>query len=108
MISFIDEYMTDKNRFDDDGYDEQKILLKSISKVLPLIIKNELTPKQSLCLRLFYIHNKSQVEIARELKLSQPTVSRHIKTAKDITNKYLNYCYYSVSKANEQWLKTDN
>lgn len=105
MISFIDEYMTDKNRYEEDGFDEQKILLKSISAVLPMIIKNELTPKQSLCLRLFYIHRKSQVEIARELKLSQPTVSRHIKTARDITNKHLGYCYYSVSKANEQWLK---
>lgn len=107
MIDFVDTYMTDANAYDDAGYDEQKILLKSMSKVLPLIIKNELTPKQSLCLRLFYVHRKSQTEIARQLRLSQPTVSRHIKTGKDITNKFLNYCYYSVNKANEQWLKLD-
>ena len=105
MISFIDEYMRDVNANEDDELDEQRILIKSISKVLPLIIKNELTPRQNLCFRLFYVHNKSQLEIANELRLSQPTVSRHITKAKDITNKYLNYCYYSVNKANEQWLK---
>lgn len=107
MINFVDEYMTDKNKFDDNGFDEQRILVNAVSKVLPLIIKNELTPRQSLCLRLFYVHRKSQAEIARELKLSQPTVSRHISAARDITNKYLSYCFYSVSKANEQWLKLE-
>lgn len=104
MINFVEEYMSQNNTVDDE-IDEQKIMLKAISTVLPLIIKNELTQKQSLCLRLFYVHKKSQLEIARELKLSQPTVSRHISTARDITNKYLAYCYYSVSKANEQWLR---
>lgn len=107
MIDFVESYMTDKNAVEDDGFDEQRILIKSMSLVLPLIIKNELTVRQSLCFRLFYVHGKSQTEIARELKLSQPTVSRHIKTAKDITNKFLNYCYYSVTKANEQWLKME-
>lgn len=105
MIDFVDTYMTDSNRFEEDGYDEQRILVKSISSVLPLIIENELTPRQSLCLRLFYVHGKSQTEIARQLKLSQPTVSRHIASAKAITNKCLSYCFYSVKKANEQWLK---
>lgn len=107
MINFVEAYMTDKNAEPEEQWDEQRILIKAVSQALPLIVKNELTQKQSLCLRLFYIHNKSQVEIARELKLSQPTVSRHIKSAREITNRFLNYCYYSVSKANEQWLKRD-
>lgn len=106
MISFVEEYMSDKNINNDEcECDGQKIMLKAMSKVLPLIIKNELTDRQSICLRLFYVHNKTQLEIARELKLSQPTVSRHISTAKDIVKKYLNYCLYTVSSANEQWLK---
>ncbi len=105
MINFVEEYMSGGKQINEDGFDEQKITLKAVSNVLPIIIKNELTPRQSLCLRMFYIHGKSQIEIARELKLSQPTVSRHIKTARDITNKYLNYCTYSVKKANELWLK---
>lgn len=107
MINFVEEYMSDKNVFEDNGFDEQRILVKSISKVLPLIIENELTQRQNLCLRMFYIFGKSQAEIARELKLSQPTVSRHIKTARDIVNKFLSYSYYSVKQANEQWLKLE-
>lgn len=106
MISFVEEYMSNKTVHDDEcECDGQKIMLKAMSKVLPLIIKNELTERQSICLRLFYVHNKSQLEIAKELKLSQPTVSRHISTAKDIVAKYLNYCLYTVNTANEQWLK---
>lgn len=107
MIDFVEEYMSDKSMNDEDGFDEQRILIKAISKVLPIIIKNELTDRQSLCLRMFYIHGKNQIEIARELKLSQPTVSRHIATAKDIVNNCLSYCFYSVKQANEQWLKIE-
>ncbi len=107
MIDFVESYMTDINRYEDDGFDEQRILIKSMSDVLPLIIENELTQRQSLCLRLFYVHGKSQTEIAKRLKLSQPTVCRHIASAKAIVNKCLSYCYYSVKKANEQWLKLE-
>lgn len=106
MIDFVEAYMSDSNTTVDDGFDDRKILMKSVSKVLPLILENELTQRQSLCLRLCYVYGKSQTEIARELKLSQPTVSRHIKTAKAITNKCLSYCVYAVKQANEQWLKT--
>lgn len=105
MIDLVNEFMAFDKTFDEDGFDEQRIMISSISKVLPIIIKNELTYKQSLCFRLFFVHHKSQCEIAKELKLSQPTVSKHIKTAKDIVNKHLSYCFYSLNKANEQWLK---
>lgn len=107
MIDFVEEYMSNTTNTEENDFDEQRILIKSISKVLPLIMKNELTQRQNLCLRMFYIFGKSQVEIARELKLSQPTVSRHISSAKDIVNKFLSYSFYSVKQANEQWLKLE-
>lgn len=107
MKNFLEECVADRNLFEDDSEDEQKILGKALSLVLPKIIENELTPRQSLCLRLFYVHGKTQTEIARELKLSQPTVSRHINTAMAVVNKILGYCLYSVKKANEQWLKIE-
>lgn len=60
MISFVEEYMSDKNINNDEcECDGQKIMLKAMSKVLPLIIKNELTDRQSICLRLFYVHNQN-------------------------------------------------
>ncbi|MGN0521144.1 MAG: RNA polymerase sigma factor [Eubacterium sp.] len=107
MIDFVDSYMRDINRFEDNPADEQKILLKSISSVLPKILEYELTDKQRLCIKLFYVQGKSQTEIARQLKLSQPTVSRHISSAKAILNKFIGYCFYSVKKANEQWLSLE-
>ena len=107
MKDFLEKCVADRDFFEDDSDDEQKILSKALSRVLPKIIENELTPRQSICLRLFYVHGKTQTEIARELKLSQPTVSRHINTARAIVNKILGYCLYSVKKANEQWLKIE-
>lgn len=107
MKDFLEECVADRDFFENDSDDEQKILSKALSRVLPKIIENELTPRQSICLRLFYVHGKTQTEIARELKLSQPTVSRHINTARAIVNKILGYCLYSVKKANEQWLKIE-
>lgn len=107
MSNFIEECVADRDIFEDDSADEQIILKKALSKVLPLIIERELTEKQSLCLRLFYVHGKSQKEIAAQLRLSQPTVSRHIAAAQRIVNKIAGYCLYSVKKANEQWLKIE-
>lgn len=107
MKNFLEQCVADEDIFDSDSADEQIILRKALSSVLPEIIKNELTQKQSLCLRLFYVHGKSQTEIARQLKLSQPTVSRHIRSGGAIVNKILGYCLYSVKKANEQWLKLE-
>lgn len=107
MIDFVEAYMTDTNAYEECEHDEQKIMIKAISYVLPRIIENELTARQSLCLRLFYVHGKSQTEIARQLKLSQPTVSRHIASAKAITNKCLAYSFLAVKKANEMWIATE-
>ena len=106
MINFVEEYMSPSEDFAiENGFDEQRITSRAISRVLPIIIENELTPRQKACLKMFYVNGKSQIEIARELKLSQPTVCKHIKTARDITNKFLTYCLFSVKGANEQWLK---
>ena len=53
---------------------------------------------------MFYIDKKNQKEIASILRLSQPTVSRHIKSAEVIIEKIGSYCIFSISKTNEQWI----
>ena len=106
MLDIIDKYISASGGIEElDSFDEQKILLNSLQAVFPLIIERELTQKQSLCLRMYCVEHMSQRRIAEIMKLSQPTVSRHISSAKKIINKYLNYCYYSLKKSNEQWLK---
>ena len=106
MTDFIEACIKDSS-LDEGDIDSQRILIKALSAVLPEIIKNELTEKQNLCFRLFYVHGNTQSDIARKLKLSQPTVSRHIATAKAVINKILSYCFSSVKRANEQWLKIE-
>lgn len=106
---FIEEYMAGVSDIvGDEDFDENKILLRSLSYILPLIVKQELTQKQRLCFELFYINNKSQSEIARIMHLSQPTVSRHINSAKDIVTKIANYCFAAVKNANDRWIEELN
>ncbi len=107
MVNFVDAYMRDVNKYDEEPIDDRRILIKSVSSVLPRIIEYELTEKQRLCVKMFYVQGKNQVEIARQLKLSQPTVSRHIHSAKTILNRFIGYCFLSVEKANEQWLSLE-
>lgn len=105
MIDVIETFCFNNESDQGDGFDEQKATLSAMKAVLPLLIENELTPKQRACLTMFYISGKSQTEIAKILGLTQPTVSHHIVTAKAISNKILRYCLIAVAKANECWLK---
>ena len=98
-MDFIEDYYYETESYNSSGFDRERAQKKAFSAVLPLIMKNELTERQSVCLKYKYISGKSQQEIADLLHLSQPTVSRHINAAKDIVNNKLKYCYAAVSTA---------
>ena len=89
----------------DDITDEQTATSFALKKAVAVILERELTKRQRECLKLFYLEDMTQEEIAKHLKLNQSTVSRHLVSAKRICEKILSYCYYSVNQANEQWLK---
>ena len=107
MIDFTENYFN-SNYSQLDGYDREKAKQKAFQTVVPLIMNNELTQKQSVCLRYKYINNKNQAEIAEILQLSQPTVSRHISTAKEIMNNSLQYCYIALTKAIDEYERLSN
>ncbi len=108
MIDFIDTFYRDTSHDRYDGYDEEMAKKKAFSTVLPLIMNNELTQKQSICLQYHYVNGKSQAEIAKMLHLSQPTVSRHINAAKSIVNNKLKYCYIAVDKGLSEYDRLSN
>lgn len=107
MIDFMDNFYN-KDYSALDGYDREKAKQKAFSTIVPLIMKNELTQKQSACIKYKYINHKTQSEIAEILKISQPTVSRHINTAKEIMNNSLQYCYIALSKAIDEYDRLSN
>lgn len=98
-FDFVEEIYSDGFLDSSAGYDRERAKRAAIKKVLGLIIDRELTERQKVCLKYRYISNKSQSEIADLLKLSQPTVSRHINTAKNIVNNSLQYCAYTAASA---------
>ncbi len=67
--------------------------------ILPKIMEGELTDRQRECIKMKYIRNMTQSEIADKLGISQPSVSRHIVSAKGIINDRLKYCYLALTKA---------
>ena len=81
--------------------DTQTITRRALLAVLPMVLEQELSPRQRTCLRAFYVDGKSQTEIARRLGLSQATVSYHI-------HRLLHYCQIAVAKANDCWLEAEN
>lgn len=98
-VDFVEEVYGDSFLDNVKGYDREKAQRAALKKVLPLIIERELTERQKICLNYRYVSDKKQNEIASLLKLSQPTVSRHINTAKEIVNNKLQYCAYAVLSA---------
>ncbi len=107
MTDLIENYYS---KSEDSNYDtdSQVISRKAISTVLPLIMKNDLTERQQSCLKLKYVKNLNQSQIADMLKLSQPTVCRHISIAKEIVNNRLSYCIVALNKANRLWIDAEN
>ncbi len=103
MIDYVECFYN--GRGDNENYEIEAATQKAFSSVLPLIINNELTQKQSICLRYRYINKKSQAEIAQMLHLSQPTVSRHIAGAKEIVNNKLKYCHIAVASGLNEFEK---
>ena len=107
MIDFIDSYYYGDDRSSCD-IDSQKVSRSAISSVLPLILKNDLTDRQRVCLKMKYVDDLNQAEIAKRLNLSQPTVCRHIAIAKSIVNNRLSYCLVVLNRANNMWINWEN
>ena len=72
--------------------DTQTITRRALLTVLPMVLEQELSPRQRTCLRAFYVDGKSQTEIARRLGLSQATVSYHILVVKAVAYRLLHPC----------------
>lgn len=99
MIDFVENLKL--NDFDGICDDDTEVVVSTLNTLLPLITDNELTIRQKDVFNMYYYQDKRQTEIANLLHLSQPTVSRHLSTAKDIMNNHLRYCYLSIVKGVE-------
>lgn len=90
---------------DDKEFNCNKATISALREVMPQVIQRELTEKQRKCLELRFGELMSQREIAEKLDLSQPTVSRHLKSAMRTLSNRLYYCKSALSRANASWLK---
>lgn len=64
---------------------------EKIFKLLFKIVTTELTPRQELMFRMYYIEGLTVPEIAEELKINRSTVSRTKNRAMNHVKKYIKY-----------------
>lgn len=108
MAGFIEEICAAAPPAESGNYNYRSISRRAIKEVLPIIIARDLTERQRVCIEKCFYEGKTQSEIARELMLTQPTVSRHIKTAQDIIKNRLYYCDAALDKAEKIIIGTLN
>lgn len=98
-MDFLDLYYYSDCMGENDNADMERASRQAFALVLAKIMEKELTERQRICLHYKYVKNMTQYEISQKLKISQPSVSRHIAAAKKIVNNKLQYCYLALSKA---------
>lgn len=85
-------------RYQETTADTNYACVETIRYLLPIVIERELTGSQQLCMQLHYLEHRNQTEIARLLGITQPTVSRKLKTARKKVEKYLDYSLMAANK----------
>ncbi|MBR6392190.1 MAG: sigma-70 family RNA polymerase sigma factor [Eubacterium sp.] len=98
-MDFVDSYYYNLGVMNSGNTDYDKARSKAFSLVLPYIMEQKLTERQRSCIECKYMLGKSQQETAEMLNLTQPTVSRHIASAKKELNEELKYCFAAVTAA---------
>ena len=53
--------------------------IEGLRQRLTMAMRQELTPKQRVCIRLYYVEQMNMVEISEQLGVDRSTVSRNIK-----------------------------
>lgn len=65
--------------------------IDKMKQILRSAMINELTIRQRECITMYYYEKKKMKTIAKELSLSVPTVSKHIKVAEQKLKNIANY-----------------
>lgn len=73
-------------------HNTNQVTLNALKKVIPVIIANELSPKQQRYIKMYFYERKSISEIAEELAINKSTVSRVLDTSIKTIKNYLRYC----------------
>lgn len=75
-------------------FDDNSEKINKLKTVLKSALQDELTERQILAIKLYYIDNLSQKDIAKKLQIDKSGVSRHIKKGKLTLQKFLKYNIY--------------
>lgn len=77
--------------FLNENQEEEQIKRQRLLRTLRYAVEGELTEKQKICVRKYYFDNLSQKKIAEELGITEATVSRHLKKARQRLGRVIAY-----------------
>jgi RNA polymerase sigma factor, sigma-70 family len=88
-------------RMTEDG-EREKERNRSLYGLILNAAGGELTARQLQCLRMYYFEERNMVEIAESTGVSVPTVSRHLKKARERLFQIAVYAYPQLSTGNKE------
>lgn len=80
-------------KYKTETFDGEDTKYKKMVSSLKNIVKGELTPRQQICIWLYYGKMMKMREIANELGICVSSVSRHIKKGKSRIEKTMKYYF---------------
>ena len=104
MIDFVECYYYNTPFTPEETISGNQAVRMAFEKLILRIVGTKLTPKQKVVFLKKYEQGKRQIEIAKELNLTQPTISRIILSAKENVNEYLSFCYYAIMISHSQYI----
>lgn len=96
QINLVFDFFYRQNLYDTKKDADATFHILVTTKMMPKIMTNKLSEKQRKVFDLYFYQHISQEEIARRLRITQPTVSRHLNRAIDKVNEILNYVYMAT------------
>lgn len=84
-----DRFLPAISSFSAEEEERRKKLLQTLNQA----IEKELTQRQQYCLQKYYFENITMGCIAKELGITEATVSRHLKKARQRLSKILIYVF---------------
>lgn len=95
-VNLVFDFFYRQNLYDNKKDEDATFHVLVTTKILPNIMNYKLSEKQRKVFDLYFYHHISQEEIARRLRITQPTVSRHLNRAIDKVNEILIYVYMAT------------
>ena len=89
LNSQMEEQASLQQYIDRSGHRSQRV--QRMERLLKVAMRQELTDRQKVCVRLYYLEGRSVAAIAQQLQIRPTTVYKHLKKARQALTRCVPY-----------------